>query len=129
MQAQTVYVLVGLPGAGKSTWLKARGANAISSDALRVLLIDDETHQGIHRTVFRTVRYLLRQRLELGRPHTYIDATNLIPKDRRPYIVIAQLYNARVEAVYFDVPLDVCRQRYAGRSRVVPEEALDMLAA
>src|SRR4051794_25181075 len=118
MERQTVYVLVGLPGSGKSTWLKQRGANAISSDALRLLLIDDETHQGIHRTVFRTVRYLLRQRLELGRPETYVDATNLIPKDRRPYIVTAQLYNARVEAVYFDTPLDICKQRNAARARV-----------
>jgi predicted kinase len=129
MQAQTVYVLVGLPGSGKSTWLKEQRANAISSDALRLLLIDDETNQGIHRRVFRTVRYLVRQRLELGRPHTYVDATNLTPKDRRAYIVIAQLYGARVEAIYFDVPLEICKQRNAARSRVVPEDALDMLAA
>ena len=79
----TVYVLVGLPGCGKSTWLRDQRVTAISSDALRIVLIDDETHQGIHRQVFRAVRYLLRERLKLGRPYTFIDATNLTPKDRR----------------------------------------------
>lgn len=126
--SSTVYVLVGLPGCGKSTWLREQGVTGISSDALRILLMDDETHQGIHRQVFRAVRFLLRQRLELERPYTYIDATNLTPKDRRPYIATAQLYGARVEAIFFDVPVEICKLRNASRHRVVPEDALDLLA-
>jgi len=41
---------------------------AISSDAVRGLLADDPTDQSIHARVFRVMRYLLRQRLEIGRP-------------------------------------------------------------
>ena len=113
-----------MPGSGKSTWLERLGVTALSSDATRALLIDDPTNQTIHGRVFATLRYLLRQRLELARTVTYIDATNLTRKERRPYIKTADLYDADVEAVFFDTPLEVCMERNALRHRIVAEEAI-----
>jgi predicted kinase len=123
-----ICLLVGLPGSGKSTWLARLGVTALSSDATRALLIDDPTNQTIHGRVFATLRYLLRQRLELARPVTYIDATNLTRKDRRQYLKTAELYDAEVEAVFFDTPLEVCMERNAARQRIVPEEAIREMA-
>lgn len=119
-----IVVLVGLPGSGKSTYLERLGAVGLSSDAIRQLLADDAGDQTIHDRVFETLRYLLRQRLALARPVTYIDATNLTPQERRPYIAIGAAYGCEVEALFFDAPLAVCGARNAGRARVVPEEAL-----
>ena len=124
-----IVVLVGLPGSGKSSYLERLGVSGLSSDALRVLLADDATDQSIHEHVFQTMRYLLRQRLAIGRPVTYIDATNLRPEERRPYIGIGQSYGCEMEAIFFDVPLEICRARNAARHRIVPEDALLKMAA
>lgn len=123
-----IVVLVGLPGSGKSTYLQRMGAVGLSSDTIRRFLADDETDQTIHERVFQTVRYLLRQRLAIGREVTYIDATNLRPEERRAYIGIGKSYGCTLEAVFFNVPLDICQQRNAQRHRVVPEDALVKMA-
>jgi predicted kinase len=123
-----ICLLAGLPGSGKSTWLERLGVTALSSDSTRALLIDDPTNQAIHGRVFATLRYLLRHRLELRRPVTYIDATNLTRKDRRPYIKTADLYDADVEVVFFDTPLEICMERNAARHRIVPGEAIRDMA-
>ena len=128
-EPQRIIVLVGLPGSGKSTYLERHGVTALSSDLIRQLLADDATDQTIHGRVFNTLRYLVRQRLAIGRQVTYVDATHLTPDERRPYIKIAQSYGCEAEALFFDVPLEVCLERNRGRARVVPEEAVRAMAA
>lgn len=128
-ERQRIMVTVGLPGSGKSTYLERLGVQAISSDWIRHILADDITDQSIHVRVFSTMRYLLRHRIAIGRPVSYVDATHLAVEERKPYFQIGQAYGCDVEALFFDVPIEVCRQRNRLRQRVVPEEAMDVMAA
>lgn len=123
-----IVVLIGLPGSGKSTWAARYGHAVLSSDDIRGWLSDDPTNQNIHRRVFSTLRYILRHRLELGRPLTFIDSTSLTRRERRPYIKMGELYDCEVEAVFFDAPVELCQQRNRSRRRVVPEAAIEDMA-
>jgi len=119
-----IVITVGLPGSGKSTYLKRRGLNAISSDEVRRLIADEPADQSIHARVFATIRYLIRQRLAVGRPVTYVDATHLTRWERRPYIRLARRHGVTIDALFFDTPVEICIERNKRRERVVPEEAI-----
>ena len=75
------------------------------------------------------MRYLLRRRLALGRPVTYVDATHLTVAERAPYVRIARAFGCDLEAVFFDVPVEVCQERNRARRRMVPPAIIEAMRA
>ena len=124
-----VVLAIGLPGSGKSSWFKRHKITALSSDLLRSLLFDDANEQRFQDLVFSNLRSMLKARLIARRPLSYVDATNLTPQERHGWIKLAKDYQYDVQAVYFDVPLDVCLERNQKRSRVVGEDVVRRLSA
>ena len=123
-----VVLAIGLPGSGKSTWFKRRQAVPLSSDVIRSMLFDDVTELRFQDLVFSTLRSLLRARLVARMPVNYVDATNLSPHDRRGWIKMAHDFGYEVQAVFFDVPTEVCIERNRRRDRVVPEDVMQRMA-
>jgi predicted kinase len=123
-----VVLTIGLPGSGKTTWFKRRGVTPLSSDMLRSILFDDITEQRYQGLVFSTLRSLLRARLIAKMPWNYVDATNLSPHERRQWIKMAKSFGYDVQAVFFDVPFEVCMERNSRRERNVNEESMRKMA-
>jgi predicted kinase len=124
-----VVLAIGLPGSGKSSWFKRHNISPLSSDLLRALLFDDPTEQRFQDLVFSNLRSMLKARLIARRPMNYVDATNLTSHDRRGWIKLAKDYGYEVQAVFFDVPLDVCLERNRKRERVVSEDVMRRMAS
>jgi predicted kinase len=123
-----VVLAIGLPGSGKTTWFGRRGITPLSSDLLRNILFDDVEEQRYQGLVFSTLRSLLRARLIARMPMNYVDATNLSIHERRQWIKMAKSFGYEVQAVFFDVPLEVCLDRNRQRDRSVSEDIMRKMA-
>jgi predicted kinase len=123
-----VVLAIGLPGSGKTTWFKRRGVTPLSSDMLRSILFDDITEQRYQGLVFSTLRSLLRARLIAKMPWNYVDATNLSAHERRQWIKMAKSFGYDAQAVFFDVPLEVCMERNSRRERTVSDDIMRKMA-
>src|SRR5579862_2058494 len=124
-----VVLAIGLPGSGKSSWFKRHNVVPLSSDMMRSLLFDDVREQRYQDLVFSNLRSMLKSRLIAKRPMNYVDATNLTPQERQHWIKLAKDYQYEVQAVFFDVPLEVCIERHQRRDRVVPDDVMRRMAA
>lgn len=111
---KTLYVLIGAPGSGKSTWARNNAlvlnATIVSSDQVRIDFQTGGRDPFNGDAVFAEVERRARDRLHADRS-VILDATHYLRKYRTYAIKLAREYRARSIAVLFDVPLEVCRTR------------------
>lgn len=116
-----LVLLVGPSGSGKSTFARAhfRPTEVLSSDFFRGLLCDDEMNQAASDDAFEVLHLICAKRLARGK-FTVIDATNVRPESRKPFVEMARKYHARPVAVVFDFSADVCHARNQARAAERP---------
>lgn len=118
------YMLVGLPGSGKSAIAKELGVKVFSSDSLRKELFGNEECQDKNGELFSELHKRIKDCLKNGEDCVY-DATNISAK-RRTHFINNELNKIPCEKICIFVATDmnVCLQRNNIRERKVPYEVI-----
>jgi len=113
----SLVVLIGPSGSGKTTFARKHflPTEALSSDACRCMLSDDENNQAVTNEAFALLHYIAGQRLALGRL-TVIDATNVQPEARKPLVEVARKNHCLPVAIVLNVPERLCQDRNQSRA-------------
>lgn len=142
-----LYVLCGIPGCGKSTWVKNRMAeNTSSTDSKWVYVSRDEVRFSMikeeddyfskEKQVFEEfVNRLCGNLSDAWTQNVIADATHLNETSRDKLINAIRRKRPNlplhITMVYFDIPLEVCKFRNdkrEGRAHV-PDEVMDKMYA
>lgn len=130
-QKRVVYMMVGIPGSGKSTWVQKHRKDAwviISPDSIL------ESQYNYDWTPDRASEAWAKSYQRFGGGlldgHTMVwDATFTLPIMRTAVLNIAKGAGYRVEAIFCDTPLEVCIYRNQQRHREpVPLKTIHRMA-
>ncbi|NEQ46114.1 MAG: AAA family ATPase [Leptolyngbya sp. SIOISBB] len=133
-----LWLLIGLPGSGKSTWaehFRQSGPEIayVSTDQIRRQLFGGEAIQGSWPQVWQRVIHEWQQAVQQTRQGkiygALYDATNTQRQGRRQVIKTAQVLGfTKFIAIWLDVPLADCLKRNQGRSRQVPTDVIQAMS-
>src|ERR1700712_998919 len=101
----SLVVLIGPSGSGKSTFARKHflSTEILSSDACRAMVSDDENDQAVTRDAFEVLHFIVAKRLSLGKL-TVIDATNVQPEARKPFVELARQFHCLPVAIVLNLP-------------------------
>lgn len=121
----TLIVLVGPSGVGKTTYATKHwpGTWRLNLDSYRAMATDTEADQSATPVAVQVQTLLLDARLS-RRLTTVVDNTDLMPHVRADLLARARYWQRQAAAILFTADLDLCRERNAGRARIVPDHVL-----
>ena len=130
MNRPTLIILIGPPGAGKTTYAhkyieEHPGTVHLSSDNIRKELHGDETIQDNPNEVFAIMQRRAIDGLNFGYDVIY-DATSMTRKDRAGIITACPKF-VKIECHIIWAPIEACIERDAARKRTVGKEVIDKM--
>lgn len=122
----SLVVLIGCAGSGKTTFAHSvfsEDTLVSSGDCRRMISLSDHDPQASHDT-FELMHTIIGMRLK-RRLRTVVDACHLSSDSRRPLVELARKYHARLVAIVFDLPFELCLENLKrGRTEALDEETL-----
>ena len=120
MKSKTLWLIAGVPGSGKSTFLANQvnkpNAKIISRDAIRFKLLEDgDAYFKNEDTVWNMYVDAIKNSLQENE-HTILDATHLNERSRNKILDRLNLNDVNINVIYFKVPLNVCIDRNSQRT-------------
>ncbi len=116
----TLYVMIGIPGSGKSTYAKKLskeiGCNVYSSDEIRKELCGDQQNLKNDKEVWKLLKSRMREDLLNGKD-CIVDATNISKKKRFAYFEYIKDVPCEKVAVLVDTPFEECLKRNKERPK------------
>jgi len=112
---KTAYILMGIPGSGKSTFTEEKIPEAIVCSADHFFLDEDGHYTFESRHLQRAHAQCLQafvDELQRGRWDVVVDNTNTSIATVAPYIALAKAYGYEVECIAFtSTHIDECMER------------------
>lgn len=119
----TLYILCGLPAAGKSTLCQLRQGRVITADIIRKGIVgslgDSDHDEFVWETALNAAEYFL----QFG--DVYYDATNSTRARRKPFVDKAKELGKDVVCVWVATPLEVCIKQNQRRAKSNPDSPPD----
>ena len=126
----TLYIMCGIPGSGKSTWLRNhvdinQKQVLVSRDVIRYRLINDDDsyfskENEVWKEFIKQINYFLKEGYDV-----FADATHINTGSRRK--LLNEIYvECKKEAIHINTPISICLERNSKREgrECVPESAI-----
>lgn len=123
-EPDSLVLLVGAAGSGKSTWAATFDNGVVSTDACRALVGENQRDIRASDAAFDIVATAVANRLERGL-FTLVDSTGLDRVQRERWLDEARRRGRPIHLVLFDVPATICRERNRNRADPVPQRVVD----
>jgi predicted kinase len=119
-----LWMAAGLPESGITEWAMSTGHPVVSPDALRTVIHGTNFRKTMEPFIWATAKIMVATLFEAGHEVVVLDAPIFSERNRK------QWFDTRWDrrCFWFDVPVEVCKERAIDRGREDLLQVLDRMA-